>query len=163
LRRHGIEGLVLSNRRLAKAAFSADVHDVTAQSVLAHIAALERAVALATDVGELTRAHIIELHRLLFEGTRDAHLGGVVREEQNWIGGAASSPRNAEFVPPVRNGYGTARRPARVHQSRDVPTVIHAAIAHTQLETIHPFHDGYGRVGRALILIILRQRGLAPK
>ena len=95
-----IEGLVLSHRRLAKAAFSGDAGDLTAQSVLAHIAALERAVALATDVRTLERAHLLEIHRLLFAGTRDEHVGGQLRAEQNWIGGASSSPRNAEFVPP---------------------------------------------------------------
>src|SRR5207244_5463632 len=74
-----IEGLVLSHRRLAKAAFSADARDLTAQGVLANIAALERAVALASEVDEFTRADLLEVHRVLFAGTRDAHLGGLVR------------------------------------------------------------------------------------
>src|SRR5882762_8905617 len=84
-----IEGLVLSHRRLAKAAFSGDARDLTAQGVLANIAALDRAVALASDVGELTRDHLLDVHRLLFADTRDDHLGGLIREDQNWIGGAA--------------------------------------------------------------------------
>src|ERR687887_461005 len=71
-----IEGLVLSHRRLAKAAFSADVGDLTAQSVLANIRALERAVALAAKTDEFRRDHLLEVHRLLFEGTRDERLGG---------------------------------------------------------------------------------------
>src|SRR6266508_1830797 len=68
-----IEGLVLSHRRLAKAAFSSDSRDLTAQGVLANIAALERAVALAGDVEELAREHLLEVHRVLFAGTRDEH------------------------------------------------------------------------------------------
>lgn len=159
-----IEGLVLSHRRLAKAAFSHDARDLTAQSVLANISALERAVAVAAEVDELRPEHILEVHRLLFEGTRDEHLGGVVRETQNWIGGAASSPRNAEFIPPPPELVGNLLDDLCAFSSReDLPAVIQAAIAHAQFETIHPFFDGNGRVGRALILAILRRRGLAPR
>lgn len=159
-----IEGLVLSHRRLAKAAFSEDAGDLTAQSVLANIAALERAVALATDVPKLEPAHLREIHRLLFAGTRDEHFAGHLREEQSWIGGASSSPRNAEFVPPPHELVPQLLDDLCEFCNRDdVPAVIQAAIAHAQFETIHPFHDGNGRVGRALILIILRRRGLAPR
>lgn len=159
-----IEGLVLSHRRLAKAAFSPDARDITAQSVLANIAALERAVALATEVDQFEREHLLELHRLLFTGTRDEHLAGLLREEQNWIGGAASSPRNAEFIPPPHELVPELLDDLCAFCNReDIPAVIQAAIAHAQFETIHPFHDGNGRVGRALILIVLRRRGLAPR
>jgi Fic family protein len=159
-----IEGLVVSHRRLAKAAFSADARDPTAQGVLASIAALERAVALASEIDEFTREDLLEIHRLLFAGTRDEHLGGLVREEQNWIGGAASSPRNAEFVPPPHELVPELLDDLCAFSSReDIPTVIQAAIAHAQFETIHPFHDGNGRVGRALILGILHRRGVAQR
>src|SRR5206468_3988682 len=94
-----IEGLVLSHRRLARAAFSPD-HDLNAKSVLGNIAALERAIALEGAVDVLTTEDILEVHRELFAGTRDERFGGVLRTEQNWIGGDASSPRTAEFVPP---------------------------------------------------------------
>jgi Fic family protein len=159
-----IEGLVLSHRRLAKAAFSADARDLTAQSVLANIRALEQAVALASEVDEFKRDHLLEVHRLLFEGTRDEHLGGLVREEQNWIGGAASSPRTAEFIPPPPELVLELLDDLCAFSNReDIPAVIQAAIAHAQFETIHPFHDGNGRVGRAVILTILRRRGIAPR
>jgi Fic family protein len=159
-----IEGLVLSHRRLAKAAFSADGRDLTAQSVLANIEALEHAVALAGEVDEFRREHLLEIHRLLFAGTRDEHLGGLIREEQNWIGGAASSPRNAEFIPPPHELVPELLDDLCAFSSReDIPAAIQAAIAHAQFETIHPFLDGNGRVGRALILSILRRRGLAPR
>jgi Fic family protein len=159
-----IEGLVLSHRRLAKAAFSADARDVTAQGVLANIAALERAVAPASEADEFTRGDLLEIHRLLFADTRDEHLGGLIREEQNWIGGAASSPRNAEFIPPPYELVPELLDDLCAFSSReDIPAVIQAAIAHAQFETIHPFHDGNGRVGRTLILSILRRRGIAPR
>lgn len=158
-----IEGLVLSHRRLAKAAFS-ESHDITAQSVLANIRALERAVDLAGDVERLAPEHLIEVHRILFEGSRDEHHGGRIREEQNWIGGAASSPRGAEFIPPPPELVSELLADLCLFCNRlDLPAAIQAAIAHVQFETIHPFFDGNGRVSRALILIILRRRGLAKR
>ena len=159
-----IEGLVLSHRRLAKAALSNDARDLTAQGVLGNIAALERAVALVGNVEELTRDHLLDVHRVLFAGTREEHLGGLLREEQNWIGGAASNPRNAEFIPPPHELVpGLLDDLCAFCNREDVPVVIQAAIAHVQFETIHPFLDGNGRVGRALILAILRRRGIAPR
>lgn len=157
-----IEGLVLSHRRLAKAAFSPELHDITAQSVLANIRALERAIDLAGAVGSLTGAHLLEVHRILFEGTRDERFGGRIREVQNWIGGAASSPLRADFIPPPPDFVPELLDDLCAFCNRvDLPAAIQAAIAHAQFETIHPFVDGNGRVGRALILIVLRRRGVA--
>jgi Fic family protein len=159
-----IEGLVISHRRLAKAGFSPDARDVTAQSVLANIAVLERSVALASEVDEFRREHLLELHRLLFADTGAEHRGGLLREEQNWIGGAASGPHNAEFIPPPHELVPELLDDLCTFSNHeDIPAVIQAAIAHAQFETIHPFHDGNGRVGRALILVVLRRRGIAPR
>jgi Fic family protein len=158
-----IEGLVLSHRRLARAAFSDDGRDLKAQGVLANIAALELAVDRASDTRELTRADLLDVHRTLLAGTRDDHLGGVIRDEQSWVGGAAASPRDAEFVPPPHELVPALLDDLCAFCNRvDVPAAIQAAIAHVQFETIHPFHDGNGRVGRALILAVLRRRGVAP-
>jgi Fic family protein len=156
-----IEGLVLSHRRLAKAAFS-KTHDVTAQSVIANLRALERAVDLAGRVESLAPEHLLDLHRILFTGTRDEHRGGEIREGQNWIGGGASSPRGAEFIPAPPELVPELLEDLCGFCNRlDLPAAIQAAIAHVQFESIHPFFDGNGRVGRALILIILRRRGVA--
>lgn len=156
-----IEGLVLSHRRLAKAAFS-ETHDITAQSVLANIRALERAVDLAGSVESLRSEHLREVHRLLFEGSRDEHRGGEIRKEPSWIGGAASSPRGAEFIPaPAELVAELLDDLCEFCNRLDLQPAIQAAIAHVQFETIHPFFDGNGRVGRALILIVLRRRGVA--
>ncbi|HEX3041026.1 MAG TPA: Fic family protein [Solirubrobacterales bacterium] len=98
----------------------------------------------------------------MLPSTRDEQGGGEIREEQNWIGGAASSPRQAEFIPPPPDLVPELVDDLCAFCSRlDLPAAIQAAIAHVQFETIHPFFDGNGRVGRALILIILRRRGLA--
>jgi len=123
-----IEGLVLSHRRLAKAAFAPNARDITAQGVLANIAALERGVALAGEVDELKRDDLLEVHRLLFAGTRDERFGGLLREEQNWIGGAGSSPRNAEFIPPPHELVPELVDDLCAFSSRvDIPAVIQAA------------------------------------
>lgn len=159
-----IEGLVLSHRRLAEAAFSSERHDMTAQGVLANMRALECAIGFAGGTDEIRRHDLLEVHRILFEGTRDEHLGGRLREEQSWIGGAASSPRNAEFVPPPPELVPSLLDDLCAFCNRtDLPAAIQAAIAHVQFETIHPFFDGNGRVGRALILIVLRRRNIAAK
>lgn len=159
-----IEGLVLTHRRLARAHFSRERHDITAQGVLANIRALERAVGLAGGPREIRRDDLLEVHRILFAGTRDEHLGGRIREEQSWIGGAASSPRNAEFVPPPPALVpGLLDDLCAFCNRTDLPAAIQAAIAHVQFETIHPFFDGNGRVGRALILIVLSRRDIAAE
>jgi Fic family protein len=157
-----IEGLVLSHRRLAKAAFSSEARDITAQGVLANIRALERAIDLAGTVETLEQEHLRDVHRILFEGTRDERLGGQLRGEQSWIGGAATSPRTAEFIPAPPDLVPDLLDDLCAFCNRlDLPAAIQAAIAHVQFETIHPFFDGNGRVGRALILIVLRRRGVA--
>ncbi len=159
-----IEGLVLGHRRLAHEAFAPSDRDLTAQGVLANIKALEQAVAFAGAASEITSAELLEVHRILFAGTRDEHIGGRLREEQNWIGGQASTPRNAEFIPPPHELVPDLLDDLCLFTNReDVPAVLQAAIAHAQFETIHPFHDGNGRVGRTLIQIIFRRRGLAPR
>jgi len=157
-----IEGLSLSHRRLAKVAFSNDGSDVTAASVIANMRAMEEAVRLSTTRRPLTVAGLQKLHRVLFEAF-GGHSGGKLREEQNWIGGASSSPRDAEFVPPPPERVPALLKDLCAFLERDdLPAVVQAAIAHAQFETIHPFADGNGRVGRCLIHVVLRRRGVAP-
>jgi Fic family protein len=158
-----IEGLVLSHRRLAKAAYAQDGSDVTAQSVLANIAAMEEAIATASSGATVTTSVVRQLHRRLFEDTRDSQIGGRLRDEQNWIGGDASSPARAEFIPPPPECVEPLMDDLCEWMNRlDLPPVLQAAVAHGQFETIHPFEDGNGRVGRALIHVVLVRRGITP-
>lgn len=158
-----IEGLQLSHRRLARADFGLDEADVTAQSVLANIRAMEAAVRLGGQRRAFTPQRILELHRVLFSAFEDAS-AGKLRTEQNWIGGASSSPRDAEFVPPPPAYVPELLEDlARFIARDDLPPVVQAAIAHAQFETIHPFADGNGRVGRCLIHAILIRRGVTPR
>lgn len=158
-----IEGLALSHRRLARAAFGGGRADLTAAAVLGNVRAMERAEVLATKprfgVSEL-RA----LHRALFDDTPDRRLAGVVRDGPSWLGGSASSPRGAEFVPPPADRIAALLDDLSEFLARDdLPALVQAAIAHAQFETIHPFIDGNGRAGRCLIHVVLRRRGLTPR
>jgi Fic family protein len=159
-----IEGLQISQRRLAKAVFDPAAADRTARGVVGNILAMEQAVQLGAALGTITTPDIVELHRVLFAGTEDERLGGRVRDRQNWIGGSSLSPRRAEFVPPPEGEVGQLLDDLCAFADRtDLPAVAQAAIAHAQFETIHPFADGNGRIGRALIHVILRRRGVATR
>lgn len=163
-----IEGLEVGGRRLLRAelarALGEEAEDVTAGEVLNNIGAMSFAIE-ALERGQAIRVEdLLEVHRRLFAGTRLEHQAGRLRREQNWIGGSGFNPCSAEFVPPP---------PERVAElledlcafcnDASLPAVAQAAIAHAQFETIHPFVDGNGRTGRALIHVLLRRRGLAPR
>src|SRR5699024_1591420 len=110
---------------------------------------LQLAEALDTDA-------ILAMHHALMEET-DRH-AGKFRQEINWIGG--NSPVTAMFVPPEHTQVPNALNDlVRFMERTDVAAIVQAAMAHAQFETIHPFTDGNGRTGRALISAILRARG----
>src|SRR6266545_263542 len=160
-----IEGLVLSQRRLARAeAEESETRDETARSVLGNVAAMEHAVALGSGARSLRLSDILTLHRVLMLATTTPQIAGELRDRQNWIGGNASNPGRADFVPPPPEPVKELMRDLVAFANRtDLPPVVQAAVAHAQFETIHPFADGNGRVGRALIHVVLRRRGLAPR
>ena len=162
-----IEGLEVGARRLLKAQVAAglgeDASDVTAMEVLNNIEAMRWAVDSLADVEQLTVDHLLEIHKRLLAGTRLEQHAGKLREQQNWIGGSSYNPCSATFVPPpsdrVRDLLDDL---CEFCNSDELPAIAQSAIAHAQFETIHPFIDGNGRTGRALIHVILRRRGLAP-
>ncbi|ACL63950.1 filamentation induced by cAMP protein Fic [Anaeromyxobacter dehalogenans 2CP-1] len=160
-----IEGLVLSQRRLARAEAEApDARDETARSVLGNVAAMEHAVALGAAAKPLRLHDLLEIHRHLMLATNTPEIAGRIRDRQNWIGGNAFNPGRADFVPPAPERVKALMEDLVAFMNRtDLPPVVQAAIAHAQFETIHPFADGNGRVGRALIHVMLRRRGLAPR
>jgi Fic family protein len=159
-----IEGLIVSHRRLAKADFKGGQGDFTAGLVLQNIHGMEYAFQLATTAHRLTKRTFIDIHAAMFRGTRDDHLAGVIRDRQNWIGGDASTPMNADFVPPPAKEVDRLLSDlASFCDRNDLPPVLQAAIAHAQFETIHPFWDGNGRVGRALIHIVLRRQRIVER
>lgn len=160
-----IEGLQVAQRRVLEAEYLRSEGTGSygvAGEVLGNIDAMQL-VTERVGVGHvLTFDDLLDTHRVLMAPSRLHHLGGVLRDDQNWIGGSDSSPAGAAFVPPA---------PALVYalivdlldfvNSRTLPALVIAAVAHAQFETIHPFADGNGRTGRALIHMVLRANGLA--
>jgi Fic family protein len=162
-----IEGLEVGGRRLLKAQLTADLGeeptDVTAAEVVNNIEAMRWAIDSVRETDPLTVDRILGIHERLLSGTQLARHAGRIREEQNWIGGSAYNPCSAVFVPPPAERVGELLDDLCDFCNEDaLSPVAQAAIAHAQFETIHPFADGNGRTGRALIHVILRRRGLAP-
>ena len=163
-----IEGLEVGGRRLLRAAaareLGEDPRDVTALEVLGNIEAMLWAVEAVGTGGTITVEIMLEVHRRLLAGTRlEAH-GGRLRTVQNWIGGSDFNPCSAAFVPPPPEQVADLIEDLCAFCNDDsLPVVAQAAIAHAQFETIHPFVDGNGRTGRALMHLVLRRRGLAPR
>ena len=160
-----IEGLECSQRRLAEAAFAPEHADETARQVLANVDAMRQAITLGTEERELTIDDVRSMHELLMREDRAiGRFAGEFRAQQSWIGGRGDSPRDAAFVPPPPEHVEPLMRDLVVFINRDdLPALAQAAIAHAQFETIHPFIDGNGRVGRCLIHTVLARRQLASR
>lgn len=125
--------------------------------------ALEQLVASAAS-GTITAAALLEAHRVLMaDDPVDGRYAGHWRDVQNWIGGGAT-PRLAAYVPPPPELVPGLVDDllAFVHRD-DLHPIAQAAIAHAQFESVHPFTDGNGRIGRALVGAVLRRRGLAAQ
>ena len=134
-------------------------YDSKAAAVLGNIHAMEQAVHLASDAREITIETLKEVHRALCANTSLEEWGGIIRPMQNWVGGGGSNPLNAEFVPPAPQEVEALLDDLCEYANRtDVSPVVQAALCHAQFETIHPFVDGNGRVGRALIQSVLLRR-----
>jgi Fic family protein len=134
--------------------------DVT--EVSNYVAALEHGLTRIRDGFPLSNRLVREIHAvLLSRGRGSGKQPGGFRTSQNWIGG--TRPGNATFVPPphtaVENTMGDLER--FLHADDDgLPMLARAGIAHVQFETIHPFLDGNGRVGRLLITLLLCSAGV---
>lgn len=163
-----IEGLEVGARRLLRAEAAQQLGelsaDVTAGEVLANIDAMAAAVDSVACEDEITLDHILAFHRKLLASTRLGEHAGRIRTEQNWIGGSDYNPCSAVFVPPPPELVSELLDDlCRFCNDDTLPAVAQAAIAHAQFETIHPFVDGNGRTGRALIHLVLRRRGLSRR
>jgi Fic family protein len=127
-----------------------------------YVAALEHGLARLREGFPLSSRLIREIHGvLLSSGRSSAKDPGEFRRSQNWIGG--TRPGNAAFVPPPHTEVADCMSALeRFLHARDdgLPILVRAALAHVQFETIHPFLDGNGRVGRLLITFLLCEAGL---
>jgi Fic family protein len=163
-----IEGLEVGVGRLARADAARrggeSINDPTAEAVLGNIDAMDLAVRELAAKRQLAVTDLFAMLEALIRQTSARGIGGHVRVGQNWIGGNDYSPCGADFIPPppefVADLLGDL---VAFINSVSQSAFVQAAIAHAQFETIHPFVDGNGRVGRALIHLVLRRRGLAPR
>ena len=127
-----------------------------------YVAALEHGLRLLSEGLPPSIRLLREIHRVLLSKGRDStKMPGDFRTSQNWIGG--TRPGNAMFVPPPHTAIPDCMAALeRFFNAEDdgIPELIRAALAHAQFETIHPFLDGNGRVGRLLITLLLYDAGM---
>lgn len=161
-----VEGLQADARSLARAEAREDAGKklgAVVAEVLANIDAMELAVEETSAARAITPQHLFDIHEALMCTAPNAHIAGHVREVQNWIGGNDYNPCGATFVPPPTDEVADLLADlCTLANSEHLPPLVQAAVAHAQFETIHPFEDGNGRTGRALIHVLLRRRDLAP-
>lgn len=131
--------------------------------IVGNLAALDRALAFA-DAGQITVDDLVSMQADLMNERGESSLVGV-REEQNWVGGSDYHPLDAGHVPPPPDLVDALMGDLCGFVSSESPTppLLRAALAHAQFETIHPFLDGNGRTGRALVHLMLRRDGLLDR
>ncbi len=130
-------------------------------AVSSYVAALDHGLARLASGFPLSSRLLKEIHAVLLARGRGAdRQPGEFRRSQNWIGG--TRPGNARFVPPPPGRVDSCMVELErfLHAEDDLPLLVKAALAHVQFETIHPFLDGNGRLGRRLIVLMLVDGGL---
>jgi Fic family protein len=147
----------------AEAGAAVDRSPEDLRDVANYVVALEHGVGRLATL-PLSLRLVKELHDKLMRGVRgDAATPGAFRRSQNWIGPAGCTLADASFVPPppdrMLDGLGAWEK---FLQDDALPPLVHAALAHSQFEAIHPFLDGNGRVGRLLITLLLVERQVLP-
>ncbi len=161
-----VEGMQVDARDLACAEArleSGGKAGATAAEILANIDAMELAIDHVSGSGSVTLDDLVIVHAALMAAAPNRHVAGVVRTEQNWIGGNNYNPCGASFVgPPPQDVPRLLEDLCFAINDDALPPVVQAGLVHAQFEVIHPFLDGNGRTGRALIHVVLRRRGLTP-
>lgn len=161
-----VEGMQVDARTLARAEIAQDAGrrvGTNAAEVLANIDAMQLAIEHASATHNISPEDLAAIHRVLLEQAPNRSIAGHFRDKQNWIGGNDYNPCGADFVPPPPEEVPTSINDlCNFCNKEELPPLVQSAIAHAQFETIHPFEDGNGRVGRALVQVLLRRRGLAP-
>lgn len=156
-----LSDLLLFEQEAAPAVPVSDVRETSN-----YVGAMDRGIAMIRDEGlPLSTRVLREVHRVLLAGARGGERQpGEFRRSQNWIGG--TRPGNARFVPPPWHEVGPAMGALEKFlndEPHKTPILINAALGHAQFETIHPFLDGNGRVGRLLITLLLVAEGVLDR
>jgi Fic family protein len=140
--------------------------DADVEEISGYVEALNYAwEELERDTGlPISMRLLSEAHRRLLSGARGAHKQpGTVRRSQNWIGG--TRPGNAHFVPPPPHRLPELLSAFEhaIHDESELPPLVRIGLLHVQFETLHPYLDGNGRLGRLLIALLLRHWGLLSR
>jgi Fic family protein len=132
---------------------------VDVEEVVNYVAAMKYGLARLAELPMSLRL-IREIHAELMKGVRGQHRDpGEFRKTQNWIGAGSSRLQDASFIPPPPHELMRVLGDLETFlHDRRLPPLIHAGLAHAQFETIHPFLDGNGRVGRLLVTFLLCER-----
>lgn len=152
-----IEQLTASARNIALAELGRSAGK-NSRLIVGNVRAMEAAIDMAKDLDTLS---IIAMQHEILQHDRPEHTGGW-RDQQVWIGGGYSNgPHTAAFVPPHHDRVSALMDDVVAFARRtDLPALPQIAIAHAQFETVHPFPDGNGRTGRALIQAMLHRLGV---
>jgi len=155
-----IENLTASARSLGEAELGS-TDRVNATQVVRNVRTMETALAAAHD---LDPSSVVKMHESLMAGTADEDVAGQWRQQQVWIGTGVVSPIGATYIAPAPGRVPELMNDVMAYARRtDVPVMVQAAVAHARFETIHPFTDGNGRTGRALMHAMLKHRGTASR
>ena len=131
------------------------------EEVVNYIQAMELGIGRLPEL-PLSLRLMCEMHSVILTGVRGAErLPGEVRRTQNWVGNPDATVATALFVPPPPEKVGALLSDLErfIHDTPQLPPLVQTALVHYQFETIHPFLDGNGRLGRLLIVFFLIQRG----
>lgn len=164
---------VASSRIEGTQASLSDVFDAQARSVSSgpilevtnYIAALEHGLSRLNSL-PVSKRLLCEVHAILLANVRGQEKSpGEIRSSQNWIGSPDNRPETAVFVPPppdeMKTSFDLLER--YVHEQSQLPPLVGVGLIHYQFETIHPFLDGNGRLGRLLVAFLLVERELLPR
>lgn len=155
-----LQDLLAAEAQLFEQGLPRDVDEV-----INYVRAMNHGLARLAELPVSVRL-IREIHAELMRGVRGGRLQpGELRTSQNWIGPAGCALNTATFVPPPHHAVPGALGDLEnfLHAADELPPLVKIALAHVQFETIHPFLDGNGRVGRLLITFLLTERGVLHK
>jgi Fic family protein len=154
-----IEQITSSAKQLALAELS-EPSRPNAETVIGNVRAMQAALSLSDSISEDS---ILKMHRSLMIHQKgfDESQAGKFRDQQVWIGKGNAGPRLADFVAPSASQIKPAIEDLiRFFVREDLPVMVQVAVGHAQFETIHPFVDGNGRTGRALVQSVMKNKGL---
>jgi len=169
LRTESVASSKIENVQASLEDYARALHGIkTNKSAVSMVAATQALTIMIDDVGRTKRIEIETITSshatLMADSENEREFAGHLRDVQNWVGGSDYSPRGALYIPPPPETVQGFMADLIVFSNRDdIPVLAQAAIAHAQFESIHPFTDGNGRIGRALINAILRRRGATSR